>query len=247
MTFTANDRIVGPVTPAFSVELITIDFYFEDETEIEVYQAGSNTPLTLGVDYTVQECSEEGVADGSITLIPSADGSTAYTIFGAQPLERTSDIQFRGDLNSTVINRSFDRLWRALTDLDTRLRRTFRFSAVSDIPGEIDSQSAAGRIGKVVGFNSDGTEFSLVATVEATFGVPGASLDNAVPRFNGTGGNAIQASNVTIDDTNVMTGVESLRFQSSSGDGYADITGAVAGSIFYDADPMDEEVDSKHD
>ena len=106
MTVSENDLLVGPVTPASGVTLISIDFYFEDETHLEIYISGSNAPLSLGVDYTVSEPTSDGATDGTVTLLTAANGTDAYAVYGKQPLERSSNVQFRGDFRSEVFNQS---------------------------------------------------------------------------------------------------------------------------------------------
>ena len=51
----------------------------------------------------------------------------------------------------------------------------------------------------------------------STITVPGSSTDNAVVRFNGTGGATIQNSGVTIDDSNNVTGTAFLASSNDSG------------------------------
>jgi hypothetical protein len=53
MTVALNDLLVGPVTPTVGTTLISLDFYFENASDLEVYKSGSNTPLTITTDYTV--------------------------------------------------------------------------------------------------------------------------------------------------------------------------------------------------
>ena len=44
----------------------------------------------------------------------------------------------------------------------------------------------------------------ISATVEGVLNAPTSSTDNAIARFDGTGGTAVQNSGITIDDNNVM-------------------------------------------
>jgi hypothetical protein len=81
MTVASNDLLVGPVTPGAGVTLIAIDFYFENESDLEVYKSGSNTPLTLTTDYTVSLPTSVGATDGSISLVVAADGTDRYSIY----------------------------------------------------------------------------------------------------------------------------------------------------------------------
>jgi hypothetical protein len=164
MTVASNDLLVGPVTPGAGVTLIAIDFYFENETDLEVYKSGSNTPLTLTTDYTVSLPTSVGATDGSISLVVAADGTDRYSIYGKQPLVRSSDLQFRNDLRSPVINVELDRLWRAIQGIDTALDRVFKFSQTSDVPLPLDAETAASRQNQLIGFTADGTQLALVIT-----------------------------------------------------------------------------------
>jgi hypothetical protein len=164
MTVASNDLLVGPVTPGAGVTLIAIDFYFENETDLEVYKSGSNTPLTLTTDYTVSLPTSVGATDGSISLVVAADGTDRYSIYGKQPLVRSSDLQFRNDLRSPVINVELDRIWRAIQGIDTALDRVFKFSQTSDVPLPLDAETAASRQNQLIGFTADGTQLALVIT-----------------------------------------------------------------------------------
>lgn len=120
MTATLNDLLVL-ATPANGVTVIAVDFMVEDEAWLEVYNTTQReVALTLGVDYTF---TGEGTETGYITLTTPANGTDNYAIYMVQPLERTEDLQFRGDLRSPVINLALDRIWRRLQYHYTLLTR----------------------------------------------------------------------------------------------------------------------------
>jgi hypothetical protein len=166
MTVASNDLLVGPVTPTNGTTLISLDFYFENASDLEVYKSGSNTPLTITTDYTVSLPSGVNETDGSITLVTPADGTDRYSIYLKQPLARSSDLQFRSDQRSPVLNLELDRLWRAIQGIDTALDRVFRFSQTSDVPLPLDAETAAARSNQLIGFTADGTQLALIITPE---------------------------------------------------------------------------------
>lgn len=111
MAVSENDLIVGPLTPAAGVTTISLDFYFEQESWLEVYKSGSETPLVLGADYTVAGA---GTTSGVVTLTTPANGTDAYSVYLVVPLQRSSDMQLRGEFKSEPFNIEMDRIWQAL-------------------------------------------------------------------------------------------------------------------------------------
>lgn len=168
MAVTENDLIVGPLVPASGVTVISLDFYFEREEWLEVYKSGSELPLVLGVDYTVLG---GGTDTGSISLTNSANGSDAYSVFLAVPLERSSDMQLRGEFKSGPFNLEMDRLWQRLQLHWTHIQRTVRLSATSMTSGVL----AAVLPGQYLKMRDDGTGFVgadaqlVVSKVDAWF------------------------------------------------------------------------------
>lgn len=69
--------------------------------------------------------------------------------------------------------------------------------------------SLAGEGGKTVAVRGDETGLEFV-TASGSMSGPGSSTDNAVARFNGTGGTSVQNSAVIVDDTNNVTGMTTL-------------------------------------
>lgn len=124
MAVSENDVLVGPLRPASGVTTISLDFYFESAAWIEVYKGASPTPLVLGVDYTI---SGEGTGSGVVTLSQAADGNTIYAVYLGVPLQRSSDMQLRGQFKSGPFNVEMDRIWQRLQRHWTEIQRTFRF------------------------------------------------------------------------------------------------------------------------
>lgn len=131
MAVSENDLVVGPLTPAAGVTTISLDFYFEQASWLEVYKAGSETPLVLNTDYTVTGA---GTSSGVVTLTTPANGTDAYSIYLAVPLQRSSDMQLRGEFKSEPFNVEMDRIWQRLQHHNTLLGRTLRVGRNDDAP-----------------------------------------------------------------------------------------------------------------
>lgn len=128
MAVSENDLLVGPLIPAAGVTTISLDFYFEQEPWLEVYKTGSETPLVLNTEYTVAGA---GTGSGVVTLTTPANGTDAYSVYLAVPLERSSDMQLRGEFKSGPFNTEMDRLWQRLQYHWTHITRSLRISATS--------------------------------------------------------------------------------------------------------------------
>jgi hypothetical protein len=161
MAVSANDLVIGPIIPANGVSLISLDFFFEDETLLQVFKTGDPDPLVLGVDYTV---AGEGTESGSVTLTTPANGTDQYAIFLVPELERTSDLQLRGQFQSGPFNVELDRVWQALQSLNTKINRALLLSETSVPVTPLIAESAAARAGKVPIFAEDGISLELGPT-----------------------------------------------------------------------------------
>lgn len=157
MAVTANDLVVGPLTPASGVSTISLDFFFEQAEWLQVYKSGSETPLVLGTDYTVTGAGG-AAGTGVVTLTTPANGTDIYAVYLVVPLERSSDLQLRGEFKSDPFNTELDRIWQAIQRLGTSLSRTLRVGATSEATGAIVAETAASRAGRAVTWDSTGDQ-----------------------------------------------------------------------------------------
>lgn len=158
MAVSENDLIVGPLVPANGVSVISLDFYFEDEAWLDVYKNDSETPLVLSVDYTT---TGEGTDTGTVVLTTPANGTDAYSVYLNVPLERTSDMQLRGEFRSGPFNLEMDRMWQALQGVRTSSVRTLRFSSAGEALNPIYIPSAAAAADRIVRVSDDGLTLEL--------------------------------------------------------------------------------------
>lgn len=164
MAVSENDLIVGPLVPANGVSVISLDFYFEDEAWLEVYKNDSETPLVLSVDYTT---TGEGTATGTVVLTTPANGTDAYSVYLVVPLERTSDMQLRGEFRSEPFNLEMDRMWQALQGRRTASDRTMRFASAGQTLTPIYIPSAAAGAGRNLRISDDGLGLEISTYTEA--------------------------------------------------------------------------------
>jgi hypothetical protein len=235
MTVSANDLLVGPVTPTNGVTVISYDFKLLDQTWLDVYRSDNpDTALVLGVDYTVQGVGEE--AGGTITLTVPANGTDSYSIYNVLPLERTSDMQQRGQFQSAPFNAELDRVWQALQGIKTATNRSVFMATTALTFNPLNLGNAAARARGFWRFNDAGTDVELVQAISpGTVTYPVSVTDNSLPRFDGTNGQAIQASGVTVDDfDNIYTPGE---FRATFGALRAKFQTNANGSAIIDADP----------
>jgi hypothetical protein len=167
-----NDLVVGPIVLADGVSLISLDFFFEADTDLQVFQTGSFLPLTLGADYTVTGA---GTSEGSITLTTPANGVDQYAVFLVPTLERATDLQLRGQFQSDPFNVELDRIWRSLQALNTRINRAMLVSETSVPVQPLFAENALSRAGRVPVFSADGTALELGADVSDITGLSAAA------------------------------------------------------------------------
>ncbi len=158
MAASENDMVVGPVVPANGVTVISLDFFFESDDQLRVFQGADPLPLTLGVDYTVAGA---GSGSGTITLAVAANGTDAYSVFYVPQIARTSDLPLRGDLQTAPVNAELDRLVRAIQYLRSQVARSFRVSETSPVVGALFSQTALGRAGRPLIFGPGGDSLTV--------------------------------------------------------------------------------------
>jgi len=188
MAVSESDLVVGPLTPAAGVTTISLDFYFEQASWLEVYKSGSETPLVLNTDYTVTGA---GTGSGVVTLAVAANGTDAYSVYLIVPLQRSSDMQLRGGFKSGPFNTELDRLWQAIQGINTRVAQSLRISRTSLVVGPLATGSAAARAGRALVFGASGSDLGIGPTA--------AEIASAQSFAASAGTSAIEAGDMAID------------------------------------------------
>jgi hypothetical protein len=174
MAVAANDLVVGPVTLANGVSLISLDFFFEADELIQVYRTGTAAPLVQGVDYTLAGA---GTDTGTVTLTVPANGSQQFAVFLVPTLERSSDLQLRGAFQSEPFNTELDRVWQALQMINTKINRAMLVSETSIPVGPMIAETALDRSGRVPVFDVTGENLEMGPDVSAITALEGRAED----------------------------------------------------------------------
>jgi hypothetical protein len=164
MAVLENDLVVGPLVPAAGVKTISLNFDGTgwDRSWLEVYKGSSQTPLVIDVDYTVAGA---GTGSAVVTLVVPANGADKYSVYLATPLERSSDMQLRGEFKSEPFNIEMDRLWQRLQYHWTQMGRSLRVGINDPRPIPFTPQA-----NKLLGFdnNLNPAMFSQASVFAAT-------------------------------------------------------------------------------
>jgi hypothetical protein len=120
------------------------------------------------------------------------------------------DILAGATLSTTELN-YLDGVTSAIqTQLDSKLNNALAFNAVwVGSTSNLATQVGAGTNGQIFTIVG-GTPQWVTPSATGTVSGPASSTDNAIARWNSTGGNTIQNSGVIIDDSNNITGVVGL-------------------------------------
>lgn len=205
MAVSENDLVVGPLTPAAGVTTISLDFYFEQASWLEVYRSGSETPLVLNTDYTVTGA---GSSSGVVTLAAPANGTDVYSVYLVVPLQRSSDMQLRGEFKSEPFNIEMDRVWQALQGLRARVSRTLRVSHTSTAPGALFSEDTSARAGRVIAFDENGTSLDIGPSADEIASAQGyaeAAMASEVSASNSANSAKLSAAAVSVQRVQFKT------------------------------------------
>jgi hypothetical protein len=209
--------------------------------------AGSSSIVTVG---TIGTGTWQGTAVASAYLdADTAHLSTTQTFSGAKTFSAAA--QFSSTVTVGVDDTGYDVKFFGATSgssllwdesADDLIFTNAGLAVGSDATGDIYYRNSSGFLARL-GASTDGYVLTTggagtipaweVAPGSGSFSGPGSSTDNAVIRFNGTGGNTGQNSGVTIDDSNNATGFANLtlsgELDAATGDfsGIIDVAGAA--------------------
>lgn len=206
----------------------------DDDITVIVRNETTGAETTL-VDGTT--CSVTVAADFTSATVDTSGGSAPYgTLTTSEQLiinrstPYTNNLDFRNHdgLLAEVLDEAVDRLEMECQRLQEQLDRCLKLQISEDstnpdityttqLPSIVNLDTS----GKFLKFTSDGDatpvvtlSFESTTTANAVANT-GTSTDNAVARFNGTDGKAVQNSGVILDDSNNLTGVTSINIGST--------------------------------
>ena len=194
-------------TTSFSFSPMVIHANTELSVTHVVVATGVETAKTLTTDYTVTVASYPGT--GTITYPVSGDNLATgenLIIKRVIVLEQTTDLENQGgyfpDTQETALDKTAMRDLQQQEEIDRCLKIPISEGTFTDltIPDVID-----GTAGDVMTLNTGKTGFIYATPNTSTYlTMPASSTDNAIARWDGTTGLALQDSSVTIDDNDLI-------------------------------------------
>lgn len=169
---------------------------------------GSDTTWVEGTQYDTIDTNGDSVIDTvevntSPTDYTPASG-TKITIKLNMAFTQPTDFASGGAISSSSIETALDKSRSLDKQLQEQLNRSALLKESTTTSGPLTMPEPAAL--KVLRFNSAGTDLEAVPLAEIdVFSGPASSTDNAVPRFDGTAGDALQDSGVLIDDSDNIT------------------------------------------
>jgi hypothetical protein len=203
--------------------------------------AGSTSIVTVG---TIGTGTWQGTAVASAYLdADTAHLSTTQTFSGAKTFSAAA--QFSNTVTVGVNDTGYDVKFFGATSgssllwdesADDLIFTNAGLAVGSDATGDIYYRNSSGFLARL-GASTDGYVLTTggAGTIPAweaapgsgSFSGPGSSTDNAVVRFNGTGGNTGQNSGVIIDDSNNVTGAANVTLSGELDAATGDFSGDV--------------------
>lgn len=187
--FKSSDLVVVTTVIATGVETVRAEGIGATNWSIDI----TTFPATGSITFPADE----------ITPLPSTEKITIKRVL---PLTQLTDLQNQGGYFADTQETAFDKGVLISQQQQEEIDRSFTFplsyegAVVAEIPAP-----TTGDEGKVLGLNPSLTGFIYLVPSSSTFlTLPTSSTDNALPRFDGTSGQALQDGTTTVDDSGNM-------------------------------------------
>lgn len=186
----------------------SFNFKLFDEEHLTVVKtvSGVDSTLTLTADYSVTLASD--FSSASVTLVTALESGETLTLVRDPPLSQEIAWPRNDPFPSATHERAADLAVMVLQRLNEKIGRSLLLPESSTLSGLAIPDPVANTL---LGWNAEADNFQnyQVADIgDAAF--PGSSVDNELPRFDGTGGLTLQGSGVVISDALIMSGLAAL-------------------------------------
>lgn len=208
MTITAQTSLSGPYAGNGITDTFAYAFKVLDEDHLIVTledSGGTETVQTITTHYTVTGVGDAG--GGNVVMVtPPASGEN-LTITRSVPKTQETDLLNRRSLAPEVLEAALDKLTQIAQDYDRDFDRTILTAVTSGITGLTLPDAVADQL---IGWNGTADDLKNFTPNGSGYISVTASTDNAVARYDGTGGVGFQNSGVIIDDSDNVTGIADL-------------------------------------
>jgi hypothetical protein len=168
--------------------------------------SGVDTTLTLTTDYSVSIATD--FASATVTLVSALATGQSLTVALDPPIEQQIAYSDNDPFPAATHERALDLACMVSQALAEQISRAPLLREGSPVTGLTFPDPSAN---KLIGWNSAGTDLENKNAVDVgTVAFPPSSTDNAIVRFDGTAGDAVQNSVVLVDDSGNVSGIRYL-------------------------------------
>lgn len=174
--------------------------------EVEVYTAdqsvdpATETLITQGTGAT-----QYGISGSNVVFVTAPASGIKVVVQRTIALTQPTDLTTNGAFDAETVEETLDRLVAEIQLVNHKLRRVpLLRTTIPDSKLDMDITDPAAL--SYLRWNSAADGIESGSTTSGTLNIPGSSTDNAIARWDGTGGNSVQNSGLTIDDTNAIGG-----------------------------------------
>jgi hypothetical protein len=224
MTEAIDTSRSGPYAGNGSTTNFAYGFTIGEDADLVVVlvtdSTGAEVVQTLTTHYTVNGAGDAG--GGTLDMVTAPAAGESLWVRRATDLENLVDLQNRGSFVAQTVEDQLDKMIRGMQDLQEQVDRAVTVPLGEDVTGvEMPFVSQSGAL------FWDGSQLTTAQIGNATtITLPGSTVDNTIPRWDGTGGDSLQGSGVFISDINNVSGIATLSVS----------TGVKAGSGYLEAD-----------
>lgn len=208
MTITAQTSLNGPYSGNGVTDTFAYSFKVLDEDHLVVTlkdAAGTETIQTITTHYTVTGVG--AAAGGNVVMVTPPASGEELSISRSVPKTQETDLLNRRSLAPEVLEAALDKLTQIAQDYDRDFDRTILTAVTSGITGLTLPDATASQL---IGWNGTADGLSNYTVNGSGYIGVTATTDNALARYDGTGGTNFQNSAVICDDSGNITGINDL-------------------------------------
>ncbi len=173
--------------------------YFLDDDDLKVFLRDSSTDVetlqVLSNDYTISGAADP--AGGTVTFSSPPDADEKVVIIRDPDRLQSVDYQANDAFPAETHERALDKLTMIVQRLAEQRARTIGL-AETDTATTLTLPSD--RNNTLLGFKVSGEMEAVSKSTLSGATLPGTTVDNSLPRFDGIDGDALQGSGITVDD-----------------------------------------------
>ena len=187
--------------PIAAQVVFTIPFEFFEDADIKIYFDDNTVAESAG--FTIVGANSNGTKEVTFAVAPETNAVAKLTIERDTQVKRTTNFTVSADWTPANINNEYNRITMMVGEREGEVLRSVTRPVQSAETYSLNWPEGATAAGKVLLVTTSGLTLESAGSI-GVITLPASSTDNAVPRWNGVGGDSFQDSLVTIDDEGRM-------------------------------------------